>query len=143
MARVLEDLGWEMHFHCLRLGPGKGAGFGFLNAKPVFLLPGGPTANLVGFLTLALPGLLQLGGQAPFGLPVIHARMAAPVYGNRDWTQAILGDVQARGPSFTFRPHGRRGSRLKSMARAQGLLLIPEGLDGYGPDDIVPVQLLR
>jgi hypothetical protein len=29
------------------------------------------------------------------------------------------------------------------MARAQGLLLIPEGLDGYRPDDIVPVQLLR
>jgi molybdopterin molybdotransferase len=143
MARVLENLGWQKHFHRLRLGPGKGAGFGFLNTKPVFILPGGPPSNLVAFLTLALPGLLQLGGQAPPGLPAIEANLAAPVSGNRNWTQAIFGDLQASGPSFIFLPHDRRGSRLQSMARAQGLLLIPEGLDGYRPDDVVPVQLLR
>ena len=64
VAQVLEGLGWEEVFHRIRIGPGKAVGFGMLNKKPVFILPGGPPSNLMGFLQIALPGLLALSGHA-------------------------------------------------------------------------------
>lgn len=143
VAHALAELGWQPHFHRLRLGPGKAAGFGFLQAKPVFLLPGGPPSNLVAFLVLALPGLLRLGGSDPPGLPRIKARLAAAVAGDRHWTQAVFGELETTNQGVVFNPHQRRGSRLKRMARAHGLLLIPEGREGYAPEDIVTVRMLR
>ena len=142
VAHALADLGWQLHFHRLRLGPGKAAGFGLLRAKPVFLLPGGPPSNLVAFLVLALPGLLMLGGCETPGLPRAQAKLAAPVAGNRHWTQALFGDLEATDHGLAFHPHDRRGSRLQRMARARGLLLIPEGQGGFAAGDIVSVQLL-
>ncbi len=142
VAHALAELGWRPHFHRLRLGPGKAAGFGFLQAKPVFLLPGGPPSNLVAFLLLALPGLLRLDGSEPPGLPRVQAKLAAPVAGDRDWSQALFGDLETTTQALVFNPHQRRGSRLKRMARARGLLMIPEGQDGYAAGDIVSVQLL-
>ena len=49
VAKVLEELGWKEVFHRIRIGPGKAVGFGILNKKPVFILPGGPPSNLMGF----------------------------------------------------------------------------------------------
>lgn len=143
MARVLEELGWEKIYHRVRLGPGKAVGFGLLAGKPVFILPGGPPSNLVAFLELALPALLGLGGHRDAGLRQVAARLAEPVSGQVDWTQAIFGSLQNREDGFHFQPHGRPSSRLQSMAEAQGLLLIPEGVAGFQSQASVRVQLLR
>jgi len=64
VVQVLEGLGWQQFFHRIRIGPGKAVEFGMLDGKPVFVLPGGPSSNLMGFLQIALPGcLLSLGIQ--------------------------------------------------------------------------------
>jgi molybdopterin molybdotransferase len=143
MAGVLADMGWQPIFHRLRLGPGKAAGFGFLDTKPVFLLPGGPPSNLVAFLLLTLPGLLRLSGYNRAERPSVQAELATPVSGMSHWTQAIFGDLIAADAVPVFRPHDRQISRLQSMARARGLLLIPEGREGFAAGDPVTVQLLR
>ena len=57
MAEVLDSLGWKKVFHRIRIGPGKAVGFGTMNDKPVFILPGSPASNLMAFLQIALPGL--------------------------------------------------------------------------------------
>ena len=143
MARVLEELGWQKIYHRVRLGPGKAVGFGLLAGKPVFILPGGPPSNLVAFLELALPALLGLCGHRDAGLRQITARLAEPVAGQVEWTQAIFGSLQNSEDGFRFQPHGRPGSRLQSMAEAQGLLLIPEGVAAFEAQANVRVQLLR
>jgi len=136
MATVLDDLGWEKVYHRVRLGPGKAAGFGMLNGKPVFVLPGGPPSNLVAFLQLALPGLQKLCGHNAPGLVQIPAVLKEPVSGPRDWTQAIFGTLE-RGDTLLFQPHGRPMSRLKSMAEAGALLLIPEGTTAFSENQTV------
>jgi molybdopterin molybdotransferase len=142
MAGVLADLGWHKIYHRVRLGPGKAVGFGLLAGKPVFILPGGPPSNLVAFLELALPALLRLCGHRDAGLQPVTAQLAEPVSGQIDWTQAIFGSLQNREDGFCFRPHGRPGSRLQSMAEAQGLLLIPEGVSAFPAQASVRVQML-
>jgi len=143
VVRVLDDLGWRKIYHRVRLGPGKAVGFGTLDEKPVFILPGGPPSNLVAFLQLALPGLQRLAGVRKPGLPEMPAALAAPVSGPRDWTQALFGSLQRAGSKLLFQPDGRPASRLQGMAAADALLLVPEGIDRFSANQDVTVQLLN
>jgi len=142
VAKVLDDLGWQKVYHRVRLGPGKAVGFGLLNGKPVFILPGGPPSNLVAFLQLALPGLQQLGGCRAPGLAEVPAVLKETVSGQSDWTQVLFGTLKHGGQTLAFQPDGRPASRLKSMADAEALLLIPEGVDAFSANQTVTIQTL-
>lgn len=142
-ARCLSNLGWRQCFHRIRLGPGKAAGFGFLKDKPVFILPGGPPSNLTAFLTLALPGLKKLGGWMDLNLPVVPARVSQFIKSHPDWTHSVFGTFEMSNTQTLFYPISKKTSRLKSMATAQGLLLIKEGKSGVEPDEHAWVFDLR
>jgi len=143
MIEALDELGWEKIYHRIRLGPGKASGFGLLNRKPIFILPGGPPSNLVAFLQLALPGLLRLCGDRKQHLPEIPATLLSSVIGQTNWTQAIFGRLKMDNTKTVFDPDKKNGSRLKSMAEAEALLLIPEGVSGISANEIVNVQVLN
>ena len=142
VAKILERLGWQQVFHRIRIGPGKAVGFGMLQDKPVFILPGGPPSNLMGFLQIALPGLLKLAGHRRCGLPVAQVELATDQKGRfADWTQFVYGVLEAgRGvPVF----HSLKDkSRLRSMAEAQAVVAIPEGETLLPAGETVSAQLL-
>ena len=69
ILQVLETLNWTGIYHRVRMGPGKPVGFGLLEGKPFFVLPGGPPSNEMAFLQLALPALLKMKGDAPPRVP--------------------------------------------------------------------------
>jgi molybdopterin molybdotransferase len=141
VVRLLDQLGWRKIYHRVRMGPGKAAGFGLWQGKPVFCLPGGPPSNQMAFIQLALPGLLKLGGQRQPGLPRTVVKLAERVEGQRDWTQFIAGRFQKRGDEVLFYPLTMT-SRLGSMAEAEGLLAIPEGTAHIPQGAMVSVQVL-
>jgi molybdopterin molybdotransferase len=144
VAKVLEGLGWKEVFHRIRIGPGKAVGFGILENKPVFILPGGPPSNLMGFLQIALPGLLALSGHSnPLGLPVILARLASELGdGKSDWTDFFFGTLEFDGGLPSFHPMKKR-SRLSSIAKATAVASIPEGQDCLSKGSEIHVQLLN
>jgi molybdopterin molybdotransferase len=143
VAQVLEGLGWKQVFHWIRIGPGKAIGFGMLNKKPVFVLPGGPSSNLMGFLQIALPGLLALSGHATSGLPRINARLDSELRGrDPDWTDFFFGSLELNDELPTFYPMKKR-SRLSSIAEATAVASIPEGQDCVLQGSVISVQLLR
>jgi molybdopterin molybdotransferase len=142
VAQILERLGWEQIFHRIRIGPGKAVGFGLLRKKPVFILPGGPPSNLMGFLQIALPGLLKLSGGLCPGLPVAKARLSSDLNGRHaDWTQFIFGTLETQRGIPLFHAL-RHSSRLGSMAEAQAIAAIPEGKTHLPAETVIPVQLL-
>jgi molybdopterin molybdotransferase len=141
-ARVLNDLGWEKKFHRVRLGPGKAVGFGLLRNKPVFILPGGPPSNLVAFLQLVLPALQKLCGHQDVFLPMARAQLDRTVEGQSDWTQAIFGRLYRQEGKRVFSPLDTI-SRLKNIAMADALLLIPEGVTRLQGGEPANVQLLQ
>jgi molybdopterin molybdotransferase len=143
VVRILDRMGWEQAFHRIRIGPGKAVGFGLLSGKPVFILPGGPPSNLMGFLQIALPGLLKLAGHRRPGLPVTPVRTAADLKGrDAHWTQFIFGMIEKRPDLPVFHPL-RGASRLKSMAEAEAVAAIPEGLTRIPAGTVIPVQVLE
>jgi molybdopterin molybdotransferase len=143
VADVLEEIGWKKMFHRIRIGPGKAVGFGVLDKKPVFILPGGPPSNLIAFLQIALPGLLALSGHTSPGLPRIRARLASEIReGKSDWTDFFFGVLQLDGGLSTFYPMKKR-SRLSSIAEATAIVSIPEGQDCLLEGAVIDVQLLK
>lgn len=130
VAATLERLGWTRYFHRIRIGPGKAVGFGRLEGKPVFVLPGGPPSNLMAFLAIALPGLLKLEGASGAALPIVPLRIGREVaVRDRDWTQFVAGTVEDGDDGPVFTPLDLE-SRLRSIATARAVVVVPEGRDG-------------
>jgi molybdopterin molybdotransferase len=143
VAHVLLELGWQKVFHRIRMGPGKAVGFGILANKPVFVLAGGPPSNLMGFLQIALPGLLALSGHANPGLPRITARLASEISdGKSDWTDFFFGTLEWNDGLPDFYPMIKR-NRLYSLAEATAVASIPEGQDSLPMGSIISVQWLE
>lgn len=142
MVKVLEGLGWRKVFHRIRIGPGKAVGLGWLEGKPVFVLPGGPPSNLMGFMQIALPGLLALAGRADPGLPRVNARLGADIGdGKLGWTDFFYGRLEP-GPELPcFMPQPKR-TRLAAIALAEAVVAIPEDREGLAAGEVVSVQLL-
>lgn len=142
VAQILKNLGWRQVFHRIRIGPGKAVGFGLLRDKPVFILPGGPPSNLMGFLQIAFPGLLKLSGRQHCALPSVRVRLTSELSGrSMDWTQFIYGTLEQSADLPAF--HALRGkSRLRSMAEAQAVVAIPEGKTVLPVGAVVDAQLV-
>lgn len=142
VARILEQLGWQQVFHRIRIGPGKAVGFGLLNSLPVFILPGGPPSNLMGFLQIALPGLLKLAGHPHPHLPTRPVRLAEDLRGRHaDWTQFVYGMMENQSSQLLFHSLANK-SRLQSMAEATAVVAIPEGEVLLPAGSVVEAQCL-
>ena len=142
VAKILLELGWKKAFHRIRIGPGKAVGFGMLDQIPVFILPGGPPSNLMGFLQIAFPGLRALAGYQRPGLPTMRAALASDLHGrDREWTQFVFGKIDLNGDTPLFHSLGQKG-RLQSMAKATAIASIPEGTTGISQGTMTDIQVL-
>ncbi|MBF0469065.1 MAG: molybdopterin molybdotransferase MoeA [Desulfamplus sp.] len=147
VAKILLDMGWTQIFHRIRIGPGKAVGFGILKEKPVFILPGGPPSNLMGFLQIALPGLMKLAGHPVPGLNRKKVLLSSDLHGRDiDWTQFVFGVVDDSGQDYgTQLPvfHSlRQKGRLQSMAEATAIAAIPEGKTLITAGSAINVQVI-
>ncbi len=144
VARALSSLGWQKVFHQIRIAPGKGVGFGLLEQTPVFILPGGPPANLMGFLQIVLPGLQRLCGKSFSGLPKCQVIISEEITARfADWTQFYYGvlDEKEDAGDAVFRVVCTK-SRLRAMSEAQVIVRIPEGQTSLAKGAVVSAQRL-
>ncbi len=125
VAAALSELKWKKIYHHIRLIPGKSAGLGILKSKPIFLLPGSPTANMVAFLLLALPGLKAMEGWYGDFMPTVSACLTRAVRGKPGWTRAVFGLYEADKNGGSFTPYSRK-RKLRDMAAANAILVVDE-----------------
>ncbi len=142
VVKVLDDLGWQMIYHRVKMGPGKAVAFGLFGSKVVFCLPGGPPSNEVAFLQLVLPAIFKVCGLRRSLIPVVKARLAEEVRGQKDWTQFIYSRLKYSGGELVVKPIPLK-RRLQDMAEANSMFMIPEGVEVIEAGSIVDAQLLR
>ena len=120
--------------------PGKPLAFGRAvgpdgGAVLFFGLPGNPVSTFVTFELFVRPVLRRLGGDAdPLARDAVRARLAEPMSKARD-RRAFLRVVLEPDPSlpgaWLAASAGGQGSHvLSALAAANGLAIIPEGVDG-------------
>ena len=95
------------------------------------------------FDIFAEPLLAELEGAAPRSRPRARARLArklASPLGMDDWVRVRLGVV---GGTMVATPLPRGAGVLTSLVRADGLLVVPAGVEGHHPGDEVDIGRLR
>jgi molybdopterin molybdotransferase len=142
ILKVMADMGWTGVYHRVRMGPGKPVGFGRLDGKPFFVLPGGPPSNEMAFLQLCLPALMKMKGAKPAVFPLVSARLRDRVTGERGWTEFVHARLEQRASGLLAVP-SRLKSRLKSMAEKEALIVIPEDREEIPAGEAVEVQVLK
>jgi molybdopterin molybdotransferase/putative molybdopterin biosynthesis protein len=141
-ARTVANLG-TLAVHGVAVRPGHPVVLGVVDSTPVLGAPGYPVSAALTFDIFAGPLLAELEGAVPRRRPQARARLArklASPFGMDDWIRVRLGLV---GGTMVATPLPRGAGVLTSLVRADGLLVVPAGLEGHHPGDEVDVELLR
>jgi molybdenum cofactor synthesis domain-containing protein len=151
LVRVVLDRMGDMRWMQIAIRPAKPLAFGVVTAGdgrpvPVFGLPGNPVSSMVSFVLFARPGLRRLAGHPDERLhqPRLAAVAAEPLARRPDGRTHLVRVVVSAGPGgvLAVRSSGGQGShQLGAMARADGLVVLPDG-PGAAVGDPVEVMLL-
>ncbi len=133
----------EMQFWQVRMKPGKPLAFGLLpGSVPLIGLPGNPVSAMVSFEQFARPAILKMLGHWQLAKPTVQAVMddALSNSGRRRYVRVVVRKEDGR---YHARSTGGQGSGiLTSMARANGLAIVPEGTLNVKPGTVLTVQML-
>ncbi len=143
---VLVEMGADMKFWKVAMKPGHPAAFGIVSGRPIFGLPGNPVSVMVTFEQFVRPFLLRALGRAAIFRPTVSATLTAALEkrpGRRHFVRSIVSYQEGQGGGYSVQSTGDQGSgMLKSMAAANGLMILPEAVSSIPAGEMVSVQML-
>lgn len=146
--RVLDDTSLRLAFWRVKLRPGTPTSFGHLPRKDrpdlaVFGLPGNPASAFVTFEVLVRPFLRAVAGHTRVHRQVISVRAAEDLRSAAGMTGFLRVALTRTDGVAQATLSGPQGSGLvNSLGAADGLAMIPEGVDLIRLGDEVDVILL-
>ncbi len=133
----------DVEFLEVAMQPGKPQAFGRVAGRPYFGLPGNPVSVFVSFEVFVRPALLRLMGRAA-ERPEVTAILETDLTGPREKVQFARVRVHREGGRWLAASTGDRQSNLlATVARANGLAVIPAGVDTARAGQEVRVMLIR
>jgi molybdopterin molybdotransferase len=150
VKNVLAEHG-EVGFWTVCMKPGKPLAFGVIRKTeggreqkvPHLGLPGNPVSAMVTFEQFARPAILKMMGKKNLAKPAIRAIIEDDVVDTDGRRLFARVSVTKRGGQYYASVTGPQGSGiLTSMAKANGLAVIPENSKGVKAGDMVEVQML-
>lgn len=140
---TIEKLGVEMKFWRLAIRPGHPLAFGTTHKTAVFGLPGNPVSSMVCFEQFVIPALRQMMGNKRLYRRTVTARVAHDVKFRPGRTEFIRVQLTRDDNGYIASSTGTQSSGvLLSMARADGLMVIPSDSTGLAAGAQAVVQLL-
>ena len=134
----------DVEFFKVAMQPGMPQGFGEIEGTPYFGLPGNPVSVFVSFEVFVRPALLKMMGRRQLFRPEVPARLEEDVTGPAGKTQFARVRVRRTKDGWSATPTGGRGSNLiATVARANGLAIVPEGVETAPAGSRVSVMLFR
>jgi molybdopterin molybdotransferase len=131
----------DVEFLEVGMQPGKPQAFGVVGGRPYFGLPGNPVSVFVSFEVFVRPALLTMMGR-PTGRPEVTATLEANVTGPREKVQFARVRLRRSNGAWLAAPTGGRQSNLMAtMSRADGLAVIPAGVETVAAG--APVRVVR
>ena len=135
-----------VEFVTVAMQPGKPQGQGTIGPDniPIITLPGNPVSAFVSFEVFVRPLLRWLSGASRIHRPTVTAvltdAMRSPA-GRRQFSRATLA---VESGHYVARPVGGPGSHLLgALARANALIIVPEGVTAVPAGDAVTVMVLE
>jgi molybdopterin molybdotransferase len=111
---------------------------------PVFGLPGNPASAFVTFQVLVRPFILALAGHRDLHRLVVQARAGEALTSAADMAHFYRVCLEESDHGLVARLTGLQGSGLvRSLGKADGLALVPVGVETIAAGEAVRVMLLR
>ena len=132
----------EIVCHGIAIKPGKPAILAHAGAKPVLGVPGYPVSGIVVIEEVLRPIMQRLAGtqgDAPRAEAVLSRQVNSSLK-YREYVRVRMGKV---GEQLIASPLPRGAGVVTSFVKADGLLSIPQNLEGYEAGSRVNVRLLR
>jgi molybdopterin molybdotransferase len=143
MRGALDALGANMDFWRVAMRPGSPLGFGVIRGTPWIGLPGNPVSSMVCFELYARPAIRKMQGHRALHRRTVRAVMDDTAKTPGRLTHFLRAVLREDGGVLKAKLTGPQGSGLlTSMARANALLVIPEGRDAVLPGETVTAILL-
>jgi len=158
---TLEALGVQMQFWRVAMKPGHPMAFGIapISEKSkvaeadavqgaafdtfVFGIPGNPVSSMVCFEEFIGPALRKLMGHTRLFRQTVTARLAREIKHRHRRTEFVRVMLAREGDAWVATPTGNQGSGiLRSMAMAEGLMVVPAESADVAAGAAVQVQLL-
>ncbi len=139
---VIRELG-EIHVHGVTMMPGKPVVIGVVKNKPVFGVPGYPVSAIMVFEQFIGPLICKLLGK-PYGernvIDVLPTRKIPSKLGLEEFVRVKIGVV---GDKTVATPLPRAAGCITSITEADGIIRIPNHIEGLNSSEPVSAELLR
>ena len=133
----------EITFWRVKMKPGKPVAFGTIRGVPLLGLPGNPVSAMVSFEIFARPAILTMLGKKKLEKPTIDAVLVDEIPHKDDRRHYVRVTLREQEGIRYAHLTGDQGSGiLYSMVKAEGLAIIPEGLDHLPAGTPVEVMML-
>lgn len=145
-ARVIEELG-DLLVHGIAVRPGHPVILGMVrdgegqDPTPVIGVPGFPVSAALTGEIFVRPLIRRWLGQQDLAGQTIEATLTRKVHsraGDDEYLRVIAGEVDGR---WITAPLSRGAGVISSLVRADGIVIIPSGVQGHSAGELVTVQL--
>ena len=143
VKEIYSDLGIEILFEWINVKPGRPCTFGKKENKLVFGLPGYPVPTLTSFIQFVRPALLKLMGAKKLNKPVVGAFLEEDISKHSGGVNLLRGYFTIKNNEFYVSTTGsQKSSVLRSMSKANCLIVIPENSREVKAGEKVAIQLI-
>lgn len=143
VKQVLTEMG-HIDFWRVAMQPAKPFAFGFIDATPLFGLPGNPVSVTVAFEQFVRPALLHRMGAARLFRPRIRGRLGVAVRTNPDKVVFLRMQTRFEDGVWVATPSGgQQSNMLTALARADAFAVVPVGVGDLADGDEVDLEMFR
>ena len=140
-ARVIRELG-EVLYHGIAMKPGKPAILGCKGAVPILGVPGYPVSGIIVIEELLRPLIEHCRKVSAAPRQYAKATLTRPVVSGLKYEEFVRVRMGYVGNRLMASPLSRGSGVVSSFMKADGILEVPQGTEGYEAGETVEVRLL-
>ena len=132
----------EVLYHGVAIKPGKPAILGYQSAVPILGVPGYPVSGIIVIDELLRPLIDLWYGREYDGVSRTRAKLTRPVVSGLKYKEYVRVRMGYVGDTLMASPLPRGSGVVSSFMKADGMLEVPQGTEGYTAGEEVRVRLL-
>ena len=140
-AKVIRELG-QVLYHGIAIKPGKPAILGCQGSVPILGVPGYPVSGIIVIEQLLKPLVDCWLGVPAAAAQYARATLTRPVVSGLKYQEFVRTRMGCVGGRLMASPLSRGSGVVSSFMKADGILEVPQGLEGYEAGAEVNVRLL-
>jgi len=141
-TQCIAQLG-KVVYHGLAIKPGKPAILGIANNIPILGIPGYPVSGIIVMEELLKPVIGYWYHKAKDTEQTIKAKISKSIVSGLKYQEYVRVKLAKVGDQMVASPLARGAGMVSSFMKADGLLTIPQGLEGLEAGEEVNVKLLK